>query len=113
MAKSSKKAAEAVEETQAQVPAQAETETTQEPVQLTIADLQLLARIVDLASRRGAFQAAELSQVGESFNKLSSFLNYVEGVQKKEAEAAGETAADAETEVVAEKETEAAEATAE
>jgi hypothetical protein len=111
MAKSSKKAAEAVEETQAQVPAQAETETTQEPVQLTIADLQLLARIVDLASRRGAFQAAELSQVGESFNKLSSFLTYVEGVQKKEAEAAGETAA--ETEAVAETEAEAAEATAE
>jgi len=109
MAKSSKKAASAVEETQ--VPAQAETETTQEPVQLTIADLQLLARIVDLASRRGAFQAAELSQVGESFNKLSSFLNYVESVQKKEAEAAGETAAEAEAEV--ETETEAAEATAE
>lgn len=111
MAKSSKKATEAVAETQAQVTAPAETEAALEPVQLTIADLQLLARIVDLASRRGAFQAAELSQVGESFNKLSSFLNYVEGVQKKEAEAAGETSAEAETE--AEVETESAEATAE
>jgi len=56
-----------------------------EPVQLTITDLQLLARIVDLASRRGAFQAAELSQVGEAFNKLSGFLAYVESTQKKDA----------------------------
>lgn len=113
MAKSSKKAASAVEETQVQVPAQAETEAALEPVQLTVADLQLLARIVDLASRRGAFQAAELSQVGESFNKLSSFLNYVESVQKKEAEAAGETAAETEADAETETETEAAEATAE
>jgi hypothetical protein len=68
--------------------AEAQTTTTVEPVQLTIADLQLLAKIVDLASRRGAFQANELSQVGDAFNKLSGFLTYVESVQKKEAEAA-------------------------
>jgi hypothetical protein len=60
------------------------TTTTIEPVQLTIADLQLLARIVDLASRRGAFQAGELSQVGDVFNKLSGFLAYVEATQTKE-----------------------------
>lgn len=65
--------------------------TALEPVQLTIADLQLLARIMDLASRRGAFQAAELSQVGESYNKLAGFLAYVDSVQKKEAEEAGAT----------------------
>lgn len=55
-----------------------------EQVQLTVQDLQLLANIVDLASRRGAFQAAELSQVGEAYNKLASFLNYVDDVRKKE-----------------------------
>ncbi len=65
--------------------AEAQTTTSLEPVQLTIADLQLLSRIVDLASRRGAFQAAEMSQVGDSFNKLSSFLAYVESVQPKDA----------------------------
>jgi len=64
--------------------AEAPTTTTVEPVQLTIADLQLLARIVDLASRRGAFQAGELSQVGDAYNKLAGFLSYVESVQKKE-----------------------------
>lgn len=82
MAKANKKVAapEVVD-----VPAtEAQTTTSVEPVQLTIADLQLLARIVDLASRRGAFQAAELSQVGDAYNKLSGFLAYVESTQKKE-----------------------------
>jgi hypothetical protein len=72
--------------------------TTVEPVQLTIADLQLLARIVDLASRRGAFQAGELSQVGDTFNKLSGFLAYVESTQaKEEAPAAAPADATSET----------------
>ena len=73
--------------------AEAETTTTMEPVQLTIADLQLLSRIVDLASRRGAFQAGELSQVGDAYNKLTGFLAYVESVQAKE-KAAEETTAE-------------------
>lgn len=97
MAKTSKKAAAAQAETVTAPEAQAETTTSLEPVQLTIADLQLLSRIVDLASRRGAFQANELSQVGDAFNKLSSFLTYVESVQKKdesEAEAPAEAAAE-------------------
>ena len=81
-------AAPAVETVTAAPAAEAETTTSLEPVQLTIADLQLLARIVDLASRRGAFQAAELSQVGDSYNKLAGFLAYVESVQKKDEAAA-------------------------
>lgn len=95
MAKAPKKAAApAAVETQAVAPAaDAQTTTSVEPVQLTIADLQLLARIVDLASRRGAFQAGELSQVGDAFNKLSGFLAYVESVQAKDKAEAGEAAA--------------------
>jgi len=96
MAKTTKKAAPAAE-TQAPVAAEtAETKTTVEPVQLTIADLQLLGRIVDLASRRGAFQANELSQVGDAYNKLTGFLSYVESVQKKEETEKAETPATAE-----------------
>jgi hypothetical protein len=83
-------AASATEVTAAQG---APTTTTVETVQLTIADLQLLARIVDLASRRGAFQAGELSQVGDAYNKLSGFLAYVESTQKKEEETKAETSA--------------------
>ena len=88
MAKAKKAAAPEVVETPVAPVADATTTTTVEPVQLTIADLQLLGRIVDLASRRGAFQANELSQVGDAFNKLSGFLAYVESVQAKEKEAA-------------------------
>lgn len=58
--------------------------TASEPVQLTINDLQILGRIVDLASRRGAFQAGELTQVGEAYDKLAGFLSYVESMQAKE-----------------------------
>ena len=93
MAKS-KKATAPVEATVAPE-AEAQTTTSLEPVQLTIADLQLLGRIVDLASRRGAFQANELSQVGDAFNKLSGFLAYVESIQTKdEATEEAETLAD-------------------
>lgn len=71
--------------------------TTVEAVQLTISDLQLLSRVVDLASRRGAFQASELSQVGDIYNKLAGFLAYVESTQPKaettETPAAAETPA--------------------
>ena len=73
--------------------AETPTTTTVEPVQLTIADLQLLSRIVDLASRRGAFQAGELSQVGDAYNKLAGFLAYVESVQKKDEAAKAEAPA--------------------
>jgi hypothetical protein len=88
MAKAKKTAAPA-QETVAPA-ADAPTTTTMEPVQLTIADLQLLGRIVDLASRRGAFQAGELSQVGDAYNKLAGFLAYVESVQKKDEEVKAE-----------------------
>jgi hypothetical protein len=101
MAKANKKTASDVVDAPVVAPApvaaatEAQTTTSVEPVQLTIADLQLLARIVDLASRRGAFQAGELSQVGDAYNKLSGFLAYVESTQKKEeaAEAAEAPAA--------------------
>lgn len=77
----------------------AETAAPVEPVQLTIADLQLLARVVDLASRRGAFQAGEMAQIGEVFNKLTGFLTYVESTQKKD-DATDATAPAASTEEV-------------
>lgn len=84
MAKSNAKKTPAAVETVSPAAETAPT-TSVAPVQLTISDLQVLARIVDLASRRGAFQAAELSQVGDAFNKLSGFLSYVESTQKAEA----------------------------
>jgi hypothetical protein len=48
---------------------------------LNINDLSALRSILDVASQRGAFKAAELEAVGKIYNKLNSFL---EAVTKKE-----------------------------
>jgi len=44
---------------------------------LTITDLANLRAIVDVAVRRGAFSASEVSGVGAAFDKLNTFLNTV------------------------------------
>ena len=44
---------------------------------ITVADLNLLKNIIDLASTRGAFRAAELKQIGEVYEKLATFLDVV------------------------------------
>jgi len=44
---------------------------------ITVADLNLLRNIIDLASRRGAFQASEMKQIGEVYDKLNQFLETV------------------------------------
>ena len=49
-----------------------------DPMALSIGDLKGLASIIDVASTRGAFKAAELAGVGTLFNKLNTFLVNVE-----------------------------------
>lgn len=49
---------------------------------LNISDLAAIKSIIDIASQRGAFKAAELESVGKIYNKLDKFL---EAVTKKEA----------------------------
>jgi hypothetical protein len=43
-------------------------------VDLNLNDLAALRGIIDVASQRGAFKAAELETVGKVFNKLNAFL---------------------------------------
>ena len=45
--------------------------------QLSITDLAVLKNIIEVASNRGAFQAAELRQVGEVYEKLTGLLKTV------------------------------------
>jgi hypothetical protein len=62
--------------------------------QITIADLDTIKNIIDLACTRGAFRGAEVSQVGVVFDKLSAFLEAViEQAKAQEAlnAVAGET----------------------
>lgn len=81
MAKMKKVAEEQVEDTAAPT-----TNTSEVPESITLVDLQLLLNIVDLASSRGAFRGAELTQVGGVFDKLNKFLTYVAEQQKKAQE---------------------------
>ena len=54
--------------------------------QITIADLDTIKNIIDLACTRGAFRGSEISQVGAVYDKLSLFLEAVIA-QAKEQEA--------------------------
>jgi hypothetical protein len=49
---------------------------------LNINDLAALRSIIDVATQRGAFKAAELEAVGKVYNKLNTFLESV--ASKKE-----------------------------
>ena len=67
--------------------------------------MQSVLNIIDLASKRGAFGASELTQVGSVADKISSFLSVIAKQQKEKAEA--EASASAPAEAPAEATTEA------
>ena len=63
-----------------------------ENAQLTIADLASLHALVDAACTRGAFRAAEMTRVGETYDKLSRFLEASKQQdQADQAETQGDT----------------------
>ena len=57
--------------------------------QIQIADIVMACNIIDLATQRGAFKAAEANQVGTCFEKLVAFVkaNTPEEEAKPEDEA--------------------------
>jgi hypothetical protein len=57
-----------------------------ENAQLTIADLASIHSIIDAACTRGAFKAAEMKQVGEIYEKLTTFLQAVKTQAESEAD---------------------------
>jgi hypothetical protein len=54
-----------------------DTSVADQSPQLTIADLQNIRNLIDVAVRRGAFGAQETSAVGSVFDRLNVFLNAV------------------------------------
>ena len=54
-----------------------ETAPQQESNDLTINDLNAMRTIIDIASSRGAFKPNEMVAVGQTYNKLSAFLDTV------------------------------------
>lgn len=69
--------------TQEAASAQESSQTEAPAADLNINDLAAIRSIIDVASQRGAFKAAELEAVGKTFNKLNAFLESV--TAKKEA----------------------------
>lgn len=55
-----------------------------EAAELNINDLNAMKVIIDIASSRGAFKPNEMAVVGQTYNKLTNFLDQV----AKQAEAA-------------------------
>ena len=48
-----------------------------ESTELTINDLNAMKAIIDVASTRGAFKPSEMTLVGQTYTKLTSFLDTV------------------------------------
>jgi len=69
-----------------------ETQADSVPESISLQDLQVLLQIVDLASSRGAFRGAELTQVGAIFDKLNTFLSFIAEQQKARDEEAAKQA---------------------
>ena len=63
------------EETKVEQPAEAA--APQESNDLTINDLNAMRTIIDIASSRGAFKPNEMVAVGQTYTKLSAFLDTV------------------------------------
>jgi hypothetical protein len=47
---------------------------TDENIQLTLNDLSAMKSIIDIASQRGTFKPSEMMIVGQTYNKLTAFL---------------------------------------
>lgn len=74
--------AETQEAPQAEVPNQVgDAQSPQGGADLNVSDLTAIRSIIDVATQRGAFRAAELESVGKIYNKLSNFL---ESITKKD-----------------------------
>jgi len=57
-----------------------------ETLQLTIQDLALMKDFISMACERGAFKANEMSAVGQTYDKLATFLSAA--IAQAEAQAA-------------------------
>ena len=56
--------------------------------ELNINDLAVMRSIIEISTKRGAFEAGELAPIGAVYTKLDTFLKAVEAQQKaaKESE---------------------------
>jgi hypothetical protein len=67
-------------------------ENTNQPqpiTQITVSDLDIIKKIIELSAARGAFRAEEMTEIGTMYDKLSGFLEAViaQAQAQQEAEA--------------------------
>jgi hypothetical protein len=62
---------------------ESQTEQKAPAADLNIQDLVGLKSIIDVATQRGAFKAAEMEAVGKLYNKLNNFLESVSNKDPK------------------------------
>lgn len=55
--------------------------------QLTINDLVAMKSIIDIASQRGTFKPTEMVVVGQTYNKLITFLDAIKQQQEQQESA--------------------------
>jgi len=66
---------------------QQDTQQSQQSNDLSVNDLNAMKVIIDIASSRGAFKPNEMVAVGQTYTKLTTFLDAV-AAQQKAADAA-------------------------
>ena len=79
-----KPSAKATQSAPATGTATAQPQAQPDPTALSIGDLKNLSVVLDVASSRGAFKAAEMANVGFLYNKLQAFLAKVAPEPKPE-----------------------------
>lgn len=60
-----------------------------EETTVSINEISVLKQAVEIASRRGAFHAGEMSVIGSAYDKISRWLESVE--EQDQADSTGET----------------------
>lgn len=74
-----------MENMEQQSPVEAPQAAPQSGTDLTLNDLANLRQIIDIAVRRGTFNASEISGVGAAYDRLNNFLTALANQQKTEA----------------------------
>lgn len=69
------------EEIQEQAPPAPQSQEPSGP-DLNVNDLNALKNVIDVATQRGAFKAAEMEAVGKIYNRLNAFLESVTPAKK-------------------------------
>lgn len=68
--------ADVVETTEEETVEASAEEMAQEAPAFNLADLAAVKQIIEVSSRRGAYNAAELSAVGATYDRLMAFLQF-------------------------------------